>query len=89
MALNNHTRDPTTSMINIDQSKYVCDILIRFNKLYKVSTYYMTPMDENLELHKWTKAYDATLSGNKEFVKTDPNKKTSSRLVTLLSNMED
>jgi hypothetical protein len=41
-------------------------------------------MDENLKLHKWTEAYDATLSAkSKEYVKNYPYKQVVGSLLYL------
>jgi hypothetical protein len=57
-----YTRDPTTGIITLDQSKYAGNVLTRFKGLCKISPHYSTSMNENLRLHKWTESYDATLS---------------------------
>jgi len=79
-----YTRDPTTGIITLDQSKYAGDVLTRFKEWYKISPYYTTPMDENLKLHKWTEAYDATLSAkSKQYVKDYPYKQVVGSLLYL------
>lgn len=37
-----YTRDPTTGILTLHQSKYASDILAKFNALYKISACYNT-----------------------------------------------
>ncbi len=47
-----YTRDPISSVITLDHSKYAGDLLAKFKGLYKISAYYNTTIDENLKLPK-------------------------------------
>jgi len=57
-----YTRNTTTGIITLDQTKYAEDVLTKYQNYYSKNPYHTTPMEENLKLLPWSEASEAKLT---------------------------